>query len=238
MIRPPIGIVAGSGLDLHDILDCAVMNLPFDNFPGLIPSSVDGHEGAFIHGTCRDIPIIIQSGRLHFYEGLDYDTVVRPVDVLHETGVRTIVFTNAAGALDPDLQPGDLVAATSVGAWPFVGWPDRPNTLQTDFTVPECDHLGQYMWVHGPSYETPAEIAVLREMGGMVVGMSAAPEVHRAQALGMRAAVISCVTNVCGSDETINHEDVVTVAEQSSRQLRNLLAHWISAFAGKTESPD
>jgi purine-nucleoside phosphorylase len=206
------------------------MNLPFDNFPGLIPSSVDGHEGTFIHGTCRDIPVIIQSGRLHFYEGLDYDTVVRPVDVLHEAGVRTIVFTNAAGALDLKLQPGNLITATSLGTWPFVGWPNRPDTIPTDFTVSGCDHEGQYMWVHGPSYETPAEIEVLRKMGGTVVGMSAAPEVHRAQALGMRTAVISCVTNVCGSDEAINHEDVVSVAEQSSGRLRDLLERWIFTF--------
>jgi len=226
--QSPIGIVAGSGLDLHDILDCAVMNIPFDTFPGLIPSGVDGHEGAFVHGTCQDVEVIVQCGRLHFYEGLDYETVVRPVDVLHEAGVRTVVFTNAAGGLDPDLHPGDLVAATAVNTWPYVDWPDRPGTLETDFVVPGCNREGQYMWVHGPSYETPAEIEVLRAMNGTVVGMSAAPELHRAQTLGMRAAVISCVTNVCGSDQALNHEDVMNVAEGSSDRLRDLLGRWIS----------
>ncbi len=226
--RAPIGIVAGSGLELQDMLDCAVMNLPFDTFTGLIPSTVDGHEGAFVHGTCRNVPAIIQSGRLHFYEGLDYDTVVRPVDVLHEAGVRTIVFTNAAGGLTPDLKPGDLVAATSVHTWPFVDWPDRPDKMETDFVVPGCDHEGRYMWVHGPSYETPSEIELLRQMGGTMVGMSAAPELHRAQALGMRAAVISCVTNVCNSGETLNHDDVMTVAERSSDRLKALLEAWLT----------
>ncbi len=227
VIPSPIGIVAGSGLDLRDILDCAVMDLPFDTFPGLIPSGVDGHEGTFIHGTCRDVPVIVQCGRLHFYEGHDYATVVRPVDILHQAGVRTVVFTNAAGALVPEIQPGNLVAATSVATWPFIDWPDRPETMPTDFTVPGCDHEGQYRWVHGPSYETPAEIEMLRAMDGTVVGMSAAPELHRAQTLGMRAAVISCVTNVCGSDEELSHEDVITVAEQSSTRLRTILLEWI-----------
>ncbi len=228
--RAPIGIVAGSGLDLHDILDCAVMNLPFDTFPGLVPSNVDGHEGAFVHGTCQDVPVIVQCGRLHFYEGLDYDTLVRPVDILYEAGVRTIVFTNAAGGLNPKLRPGDLVGATSVDAWPFVDWPDRPETMQTDFTVPGCGHEGKYMWVHGPSYETPAEIAALIAMGGTVVGMSAAPELYRAQSLGMQAAVISCVTNVCGSNEVISHDDVVTVAERSSERFRDVLNTWIVTY--------
>lgn len=228
LIPSPIGIVGGSGLDLRDILDCSIMELPFDTFPGLIPSSVDGHEGTFIHGTCRDIPVIVQCGRLHFYEGLDYDAVVRPVDVLHEAGVRTIVFTNAAGGLNPGLSPGDLVAATSVATWPYVDWPGRPDTMKTDFLVPGCDREGKYMWVHGPSYETIAEIEALRAMNGTAVGMSAAPELHRAQALGMRAAVVSCVTNICGSNDTLNHEDVMSVAQRSTTRLQDLLETWLS----------
>ena len=223
----PIGIVAGSGLDLRDLLDCAVMDLPFNTLPGLIPSGVDGHEGTFIHGTCRDKPVVVQCGRLHFYEGHDYATVVRPVDILHQAGVRTVVFTNAAGALVPELQPGNLVAVRSVGTWPFIDWPGRPEAMQTDFTVPGCDHKGQYTWVHGPSYETPAEIEMLRSRNGTVVGMSAAPELHRAQTLGMRAAVISCVTNVCGADEALSHDDVMNAAERSSERLRDLLTEWI-----------
>lgn len=224
----PIGIVAGSGLDLRDILDCAVMDLPFDTFPGLITSGVEGHEGTFVHGTCRDVPVIVQCGRLHFYEDLDYESVVRPVDILYEAGARTVVFTNAAGALVPDLKPGDLVAAKIIATWPYTRWPDRPDTMQTDFHITGCDREGQYMWVHGPSYETHAEIELLRKMSGTVVGMSTAPEVHRAQTLGMQTAVISCVTNVCGADHPLSHDDVMTVAERSSKRLRKLLEHWIA----------
>lgn len=216
-------------MDLRDMLDCAVMDIPFDTVPGLVPSGVDGHEGTFIHGTCKNVPAIVQCGRLHFYEGLDYASVIKPVDVLYDAGVRAVVFTNAAGALDTELRPGDLVAVTSIHTWPFVDWPDRPESLQTDFIVPGCDRGGRYMWVHGPSYETPAEIELLREEGGTVVGMSAAPEVHRAQALGMRAAVISCVTNVCGAEEALHHDDVVKVAERTSARLRGLLTEWMTS---------
>jgi hypothetical protein len=180
-VTAPIGIVAGSGLDLIDVLDCKTMEVPFDTIPGLVPSGVAGHDGMFIHGAYRGTPVIVQCGRIHFYEGHRYEDVVRPVDVLHDAGVQTIVFTNAAGALLKDLKPGEFVAADEIRTWPFNAWPARPGSLTLDFQLPNCEATGPYMWVSGPSYETPAEIALLQQQGGAVVGMSTAPEVHRAQ---------------------------------------------------------
>jgi purine-nucleoside phosphorylase len=227
-VTAPIGIVAGSGLDLIDVLDCKTMEVPFDSMPGLVASGVAGHDGVFIHGAYRGLPVIVQCGRNHFYEGLEYAEVVRPVDVMHDAGVKTIVFTNAAGALLNELQPGDFVAANEIWTWPFDAWPDRPASLALDFQIPDCDAAGRYMWVSGPSYETPAEIALLQRQGGAVVGMSTAPEVHRAQRLGIGTAAVSCVTNVCGSEEPLTHEEVLKTAERASARMRALIQNWIA----------
>lgn len=216
-------MVAGSGIDLLPVLTRVDRRVPFAEVPGLAVAGVAGHRGEFVYGWAEDVPIVLQNGRLHLYEGLSVEEVTRPVEVLAASGVRSVVFTNAAGALDPRLGPGDLLGVTRVLTWPCVRWPGQPAAMQTDFVVPGCDREGVYMWVHGPSYETPAEIRALRRLGGAVVGMSTAPELWRARRLGLRSAVVSCITNTCLAPQVLTHEHVVETARRSSGKLAEVL---------------
>ena len=218
-LTPPVAIVSGSGLNLRPLVDSPAGEIPFSALPGFPNTRLAGHDRSFVAGTCGSTPIILQCGRLHFYEGLPYETVTAPVDYLYAQRVRTIIFTNVAGGLLPDMNPGDLVAVSRLDTWPFVPWPARPESIPASFLVPGCGYTGVYRWMHGPNYETRAEIRVLQHLGGAVVGMSTAPEAQRCRELGIRFAVVSCVTNNCCSTEPLTHRDVVCVAQRSSERL-------------------
>lgn len=220
-------MVGGSGLELRPLLDEIAGEADFGAVLGDALPVLRGHERRFVWGWLGDIPLVLQCGRFHFYEGLNYEHVVRPVDALEEMGVRTIVFTNVAGALRPEILPGDLVAVTRLRTWRYAGWPGRPDVIETDFVVPGCRYDGEYMWMHGPSYETRAEIRALRLLGGAVVGMSTAPEVARCRERGIRAAVVSCVTNSCCAPDPLSHDSVVQAARVASGALIQLLRHGI-----------
>lgn len=221
-MTPSIGIVAGSGIDLHTLFDSIEQETPFADIPGLAVGHVAGHASVFLRGHCAGQPVVVQSGRLHPYEGLDFDTVTRTVDAFHAFGVRTVIFTNAVGGLLPTLRPGDLVAADDVRTWRYNAF-DLPPQITPDFVPPHCDAQGRYYWMHGPCYETQAEIAALQHLGAATVGMSTAPELHRCAILGLRAGVISCVTNSCVTQEHLTHASVLAIAHQTSAKLSQLL---------------
>lgn len=227
-LDPKIAVVSGSGLNLRPLLDSIHDVVSFEAACNLGHAPLAGHDRAFVTGTCANKTMILQCGRLHFYEGLPYETVTAPVDYLHAQGIRTIVFTNVVGGLLPDMNPGDLVAITRLHTWPFVDWTNRPESIDTDFIVPGCDFTGDYRWMHGPNYETRAEIEILRHLGGSVVGMSTAPEAQRCRELGIWFAVISCVTNNCCSPTPLTHHDVVSVARRFSERLCKLLRRHLS----------
>lgn len=218
-----IGIVSGSGLDLSLLLDRRIGEFPFTAELGFDIAALDGHEHRFVRGFCGDREVILQCGRLHFYEGYTYEEVTGCVDVMQVFGARSVVFTNVAGGLRSDTGPGAIVSVTELRTWPFARWERRPERLTPDFTIPGCDRSGTYYWMHGPSYETPAEIRALQRLGGDVVGMSTAPEVARCKELGLRCAVVSIVTNTCCTPQPLAHEDVMRVARGTSERLVKLL---------------
>lgn len=222
-----IGIVSGSGLDLRPLLSCVTGEFSFSDELGFEIDALEGHARTFFRGMCGDREIMIQCGRLHFYEGYSYEEVVSTVDVLDAFGAQTIVLTSVVGGLRPDMRVGDIVAINEVRTWPFSRWEDQPETLSPDFTIGGCDSSGVYYWMHGPSYETPAEIRALQRMGGDVVGMSTAPEVARCKQLGVRCAAVSVVTNNCCVPQALTHEDVVRVAKSASGRLVALLRNAI-----------
>lgn len=218
-MKPPVGLVSGSGINLLPLLDTVHREIPFHEVPGLREGGVKGHLCAFVLGECGGRKVVIQSGRLHVYEGWNYDEVTRTVDVLAGFGVKRIVFTNAVGGLRKTLRAGDLVAADWVRAWPCARL-SLPEGAAPGFVLDTCDAAGTYVWMHGPCYETRAEIAVLRQWGAATVGMSTAPELERCRQLGIEGGMISCVTNVCGAQgPPITHEHVVVTASRASERL-------------------
>ncbi|PCJ61975.1 MAG: hypothetical protein COA73_07275 [Candidatus Hydrogenedentota bacterium] len=219
----PIGIVAGSGINLEGVLDSHHDVVSFTQLPGLPPTAVSGHTGTFTHGICGDQPVILQSGRLHFYEGHPYETVVKTVDYMHDQGVRTVIYTNAAGGLVDTMRSGDLMAVESIALWPYTHWADAPDEIKMDFVLDGCDFTGIYTCMHGPCYETQAEIRALQSRKSHVVGMSTAPEVLRCHKKGMRAGSISCITNNCCAPIHLTHEHVVATAQQASQRITEII---------------
>ncbi len=222
-----VGIVAGSGLELDSLLDRVTRARAFSEVPGLRETAAPGHTGRIVEGFCGDAPVVLQIGRFHVYEGHLYEQVARGVDVMQGLGVGAVLFTNAAGALAEEMDPGDLMAVSGISLYPFGPWPDRPDRLEVDFELERCDRRGTYVWVHGPCYETKAEVAALRALEGDAVGMSTAPEVVRCHELGLRAGAISCITNRCGSRAVLRHEDVVKTARAASRKLCDVIRAWL-----------
>ncbi len=224
-MNPPetVAVIAGSGLDLRALLDEIDEERAFADVPGLRDARIAGHTGKFIFGRSEGARVIVQSGRLHFYEGLDYETASAPVAALHAFGARTILLTNAAGGLLPNMRPGDLMAVDEIRCWPCARWRERPESLALDFVPEKCDWRGAYHWVHGPCYETRAEIAALRALGSTAVGMSTAPEILRARELGMRVGAISCITNNCCTPQVLTHDHVLRTAAAASARLCEVL---------------
>ena len=228
---PRVAVVAGSGLSLTGILDTVHWEEPFEAFEGLSAASVAGHTGSFIAGVCGNVEVLLQQGRRHFYEGISFDAVTAPVRALASQGVTGILFTNAAGGLKPDFEPGTLMAVARLRTWPYRNWAARPEQVIPDWAAPGCDASGLYVWVHGPSYETRAEIGALQHLGGDAVGMSTAPEMAAAQALGIRTAAVSCITNNCCRMQHLTHDDVLSTARRASERLCALLRQALPEFA-------
>lgn len=226
-----LAIVTGSGISLEPLLNTVEQKIPF-SAAGIHADALEGHERRFLLGKYGNIPLIIQSGRLHFYEGCDYETVTCTIDHLKLLGATAVLFTNAAGGLRPEMVPGDIVAIDRIRMWRYRPWPATPGTLRTDFNVAGCDFSGTYQWVPGPSYETRAEIAAMQNMGHAAVGMSTAPELMRCQELNIPAGVVACITNSCGKAEPLSHDDVLAVAGKMSGKLAKIIAKWLPAAAG------
>jgi len=253
-LRPAIGVVLGSGLGAFaDALDDAVA-VPFSHIPHFPASTVVGHSGALVVGRCRGVPVAVLKGRVHFYEGYRLDEVVFPVRVLGRLGVRTVVVTNAAGAINAAFAPGELMVIEdhiNLLGNPLLGpnedglgprFPDMTEAYDRglrDAAEQACRaagvrcHRGVYVSIPGPSYETPAEIRMFRTMGADAVGMSTVPEVIAARHMGVRVAGLSCLTNMAAgvTDRKLDHEDVLATGERMRAALLEVLARLLTEAA-------
>ena len=247
VITPRVGVVLGSGLgSFADAVEGAV-EIPYGDIPHWPASTAVGHAGTLVLGTFGDVPTAVMRGRSHLYEGIEPARVVFGVRVLGLLGVRTLVLTNACGAVDTALEPGQLVAISDhinlQGRSPLVGpndegigprFPDmsdaydlglrsaaRAAAERIGFELPE----GVYAAWLGPAFETPAEIRMLRTLGADLVGMSTVPEVLAARHMGIRCLALSCVTNMAAGvlPEPIDHERVLEVGAQAAGDLVVLL---------------
>jgi purine-nucleoside phosphorylase len=248
--RPTIGVVLGSGLGAFaDALDHRT-ELPYFEIPGWPPSTAVGHAGKLVIGQMCGLDLAVMAGRAHLYEGNTPAQVTHGVRVLRALGVRSMVFTNAAGGINRELDRGGLVLVSDhinlQGVNPLVGpnderwgprFPDMSDAYTREFreiakqvAAELCIPIqeGVYAAMLGPSYETPAEIRMLRTLGADVVGMSTVSEVIVANHMGMKSLVISCVTNMAAGilPQKISHEEVLEAGDM----VRDTLLRFLQAL--------
>jgi len=254
-LRPAIGLVLGSGLGAFadGLTDRA--EIRYFEIPGWPVSTAAGHAGKLVIGKLDDLPIAVMAGRAHLYEGYTAGQVAFPVRVLHAFGVRSMVFTNAAGGINGSLEPGALVLISDhinlQGSNPLVGanddslgprFPDMTEAyskpyreLAKSVALELCIFLqeGVYAGMLGPSYETPAEIRFLRTIGADVVGMSTVAEVIAANHMGMKVLAVSCVTNMAaGTGEgKISHNEVL----ETGAAVRHTLVKFLRTLLPRLE---
>ncbi len=257
-VRPRVGVVLGSGLGAFaDELEGA-MRIPYADIPEMPGSSVVGHAGNFCSGTLGNVPVACLQGRAHVYEGNSFARSVFGVRVLAELGCQVVLLTNAAGGIHQSFVPGDLMLITDhlnlMGNNPLCGpsygtgprFPDLsqaydPRLLECARGVASASGVtlreGVYAALLGPSYETPAEIRMLRALGADAVGMSTVPEVIALRQIGVRVGALSCITNLAAgiSKQPLDHSEVEATARRSRVAITTLLGRWIAA-AGKEPS--
>jgi purine-nucleoside phosphorylase len=247
--RPAVALVLGSGLGgLADEVDRAV-RVPAAEVPGLPVPRVPGHAGALVAGRLADVPVLVLAGRVHTYEGYSAAEVAFAARVAAEVGCRALLATNAAGGLNQAFEPGDLMVVTDHlnflfdnplrGAPAFVDLADAYDPGLRAAAVAAAGRAGfplrqgVYLAAAGPSYETPAEIAMFRAFGADAVGMSTVPEVIAARAHRLRVAAVSAITNVHRPGGTpTSHQEVLEVAAVIRPRFRELILALLPAAAG------
>ncbi len=248
-VRPQVGVVLGSGLGAFADELTDRIEIPYSQISGWPQSTAIGHAGKLVLGRMDGVDVAVMSGRAHLYEGYTPQQVVFGVRVLGALGVRSFVFTNAAGGINLDYQRGALVLISDhinlQGANPLIGpnddslgprFPDMSEAYSARYreiareTGRELDiemKEGVYAALAGPSYETPAEIRYLRAIGADLVGMSTVPEVIVVNHIGGKALAISCVTNMAAGilPQKIDHEEVL----ETGRMVRDKLIRLLKA---------
>ncbi len=248
-MKAEIGIILGSGLgDLADeYCDEAV---DYDKIPGFLASTVAGHKGRLVFAEISGKKVVMMQGRSHFYEGRKMSDITYPIRHLKSLGVKTLILTNAAGAVNESFHPSDLMIITDhinfMGTNPLIGkhefgerFPDMSKIYNLTDLAQDCANeagidvqTGVYMAFSGPSYETPAEIRMARTLGADAVGMSTVPEAIVASACGMSVLGISCIANAAAgvSSQKLSHEEVIETTARAKQKFKKLVLEIISAL--------
>lgn len=248
---PEIGLALGSGWgDFADRVEDAV-RISYQDTPGFPATGVSGHAGEWVFGRIAGKRVAVMNGRYHYYEGHDQKTVTLPVRVMQLLGVKTLLLTNAAGGVNQSFGVGDLMLIEDhlclTGASPLFG----PNIDQLGPRFPDMTHAydpdlrslamrvaseqgfdlktGVYAQMPGPTYETPAEIRMLRLLGADAVGMSTVPEVVAARHGGLRVMGLSCITNMAAGvlDEPLSHAAVMEAGKRAAGRIHAFLEEMI-----------
>jgi purine-nucleoside phosphorylase len=246
-IRPEIGLILGSGLGvLGDDLDDSV-TIPYADIPHFPVSTVEGHAGELVLGRLQGRQVALMRGRFHMYEGYEAERTTLPIRVMKAIGINSLLVTNAAGGVNLDYEPGDLMVISDhinlTGRNPLAGpndnalgvrFPDmseayskrlrevaRTAASELGFSTKE----GIYVGLLGPNYETPAEIRMLRTLGADAVGMSTVSEVIVARHSGMDVLGISCISNMAAGilDQPLSHEEVMETSEKVKERFISLV---------------
>ena len=253
--KPQAAVVLGSGLAEALRLTGEPVEVAFDEIPYFASPTVEGHPGRLMIGSLGGIDVVVMKGRFHFYEGYSLDDVTFPVRVFKLLGVQTLILTNAAGSLNTEFTPGSLMVISDhinlMGANPLIGPndkrfgprfpdltavydPDLQNLVIEEATAMKLDvRRGVYAALSGPSYETPAEIHMVRTLGADAVGMSTVPEAIVARHMEMRLIGISCITNLAAgvSSGPVDHDQVIATGERVRSQFTELLRRVIAKLA-------
>jgi purine-nucleoside phosphorylase len=252
---PVLGVVLGSGLGAFADAVENVVEIPFKDIPGWPHATAVGHAGRLVLGSFGGVPVAVMRGRAHLYEGISPAKVVFGIRVLGLLGIRTLVLTNAVGAIDDSLQPGQLVLISDhlnlQAQSPLVGpndeslgprFPDMSDAYDPELRAAAKaagERLGHDLgegvyaaWL-GPAFETPAEIRMLRTLGADTVGMSTVPEVLAARHMGIRCLAVSCVTNLAAgvSPGPIDHEQVLEIGARAADSLVALLRELVPTLS-------
>ena len=244
---PRAALGLGSGFDSFASLVETQCSIPYAEIPGFPVSTVAGHKGQFCFGMLDGVPVVVQQGRVHAYEGYPMEQVVLPVRLMRRLGARALLLTNAAGGIRSDLTPGSLMLLTdhisSFVPSPLRGKNDealgpRFPDMSRAYDPSLCSAVraaaracavelkeGVYLQAPGPQFETPAEIRMYALLGADAVGMSTVCETIAAVHCGMRVCAVSCITNRAAglSAQPLSHEEVQTIAAQTAPSIRALL---------------
>ncbi len=242
-----VAIVLGSGLGAFadELTDST--SIRYDEIPSFARATVEGHAGRLVIGKTNNVTVAAMQGRFHFYEGYSLEEVTFPIRVLKLLGVRTLILTNAAGSLNTEFTPGSLMVITDhinlLGVNPLVGpndvrfgprFPDLTSVYARrlqDLVISEANAIGLdmrrgiYAALSGPSYETPAEIHMVRTLGADAVGMSTVPEAIVARHMNLEVIGISCITNLAAgvSNRPVDHSQVIATGERVRAEFTELL---------------
>jgi purine-nucleoside phosphorylase len=249
---PDLGVLLGSGWGAALRTDEVLVRIPYSDIPGLGASAVAGHAGEFILYTRGGKRIAAWCGRRHYYEGVGWESVVLPVEMLRRMGCANLLLTNASGGINPALRPGDFVIIRDhinlVGLNPLIGthnpaWGERFPDMSEVYAkrLAELLHAaanrldlrvmdGVYAYSSGPCYETPAEIQAYKAQGADVVGMSTVPEAVFAKACSMKVAGLSLVSNLAAgiSRRPLCHEEVVAAGAAAKPLMAEFIDDFIS----------
>jgi len=267
-LAPRVGIVLGSGLGAAaETIDDPVI-VPYSEIPHFPQSTVEGHSGRLVAGLLGGAPVIVMQGRVHFYEGYSPLEVTFPMRVLGLLGIRAVVLTNAAGAIQPTFHAGELVLLSdhiNLMGWNPLNGPNEPRfAVRAGAGLRFFDMTEAYSWglralakteaheegftlpegiylaTPGPSFETPAEIRAFHNLGATLVGMSTVPETIVARHMGIEVLGISCVTNLAAGLGTkpLSHEEVNETGRWAGSRLASLLKRLAPRIAERVEDEE
>ena len=244
---PRVGLILGSGLgSLADEIQNPV-KIKYEEIPYFPKSTVEGHAGQLVIGELGGKIVVAMQGRFHFYEGYDLKEVTFPVRVMIGLGIESLIVTNAAGGINTDFTPGDLMIISDhinfTGRNPLIGdnldslgprFPDMSMAYNREYMDVAQDagkklglklKSGVYIWLTGPTYETPQEVKMARTFGADAAGMSTVPEVIVANHEGIKVLGISCITNMASGilDEPLSHSDVVETSMRVKDDFQKLI---------------
>lgn len=246
-IQPAVGVVLGSGLgNVVDAIRTEVA-IPYSEIPGAVASTVVGHSGRMVLGHAGDTPVVVMQGRVHFYEGYEMPEVMFLARVIGKLGIKALVVTNAAGGVNTSFKAGDLMLISDhinfSGVNPLRGpnvddlgvrfpdmseaYPESLRAIAREIAKEQGLELqeGVYLFLSGPTYETPAEIRAFRSIGADAVGMSTVPEVIAMSHMNIPCVGISCITNMAAGilKQKLTHQEVMDTTARVQKEFTALV---------------